>query len=167
MKRYTDPAIPVLVALALLALSALASFGCTTVARQDTDAAPIVFRSGNIMSLVYSPDLESFAPYWCTEAQRRYSNCIVVMAHGFDMGEWWCQYGDSVIRVELLIHRLQGQYPGRRIVIVVCNPGGYDLQIPGVTHTLTSSWAMPDRAMLSRSYSHPRLVGNIFELDED
>lgn len=118
---------------------------------------------------VRSPDLAQFAWMWKEEVRRKYGTAIILMSHGTDvLGGWWCQNGrGGLMPIELAVEQLRGLYPVRRIVLVVCNPGGYDLHIPNVSHSMSDVWVVPDRNLTPRSLIEPDVVGSIYEFDED
>lgn len=120
--------------------------------------------------LVYSETLRQYAPKWETEVYRRYPNSVLVLAHGNDMdGSWWCEYPDDDNRrlVSELIDQIRIQYPLRRIVLMICNPGGYKLDIPNISYALSNVWVIPDRELAIRSWLYPNTIGNIYEMQEN
>jgi len=130
-----------------------------------TKSLPVV--SSN--AVVYSEDLLWYERYWVRETHRRYPNALIIMAHGFNyQEEWWCEYtGLRLIRVTDLVKLTRKQYPVRRIVLVICNPGGYTLTLSNVSYSLENVWVMPDRAIHPRSTITPNSSGNIYEMQEN
>ena len=120
-------------------------------------------------TVVNSPDLRDAARWWVHEASRRYPSAVVFASHGTSWnGEWWCENGEGgLIRVEDVAKQLRHDYPGMRVVLVVCNPGHHDLDIPGVTHAMSNVWVVPDRLLSERSFYFHSNTGNIYEFDED
>ena len=120
-------------------------------------------------SIVYAEDLIWYEQYWSREVYRRYPNAIIIMSHGFDYnGQWWCDYTSlETILVEDLVALIREQYPVRRIVLVICNPGGYTLDLSNVSYSLENMWRMPDRDLSPRSFVKPGVSGNVYEMQEN
>lgn len=150
----------------------MASFIVGLVAPTGCQTTPPVFNIPDEISdtaIIYSEDLIWYERMWSREARRRYPNAILLMSHGFDNnGEWWCDYtGLQWILVEDLVKLTREQYPVRRIVLVICNPGGYTLTLSNVSYPLEDIWLIPDRDMNSRSTVIPNASGNIYEMQEN
>lgn len=118
---------------------------------------------------------------WKLETSRRYPNAVLVICHGEDVGGVWSFFPDKVSTVGPVswitplptfpvtegIAKLKRQYPGRRIVLMTCNPHHHRLTIPGVSYSLDSVFLLPDRLLSMRSLLEPTDVGNVFEFVED
>ena len=119
-------------------------------------------------AIIYSENLLWYERYWSRESKRRYTNAILILSHGHDFnGQWTCDYGTGRILVEDLVNLTRKQYPIRRIVLVICNPGGYTLTLPNVSYSLKNIWLMPDRDVHPRSTMRPNVSGNIYEMQEN
>lgn len=158
----------------------------------------VVNQPGVIMD-VLDPSLEPFAVAWQTEVARRFpTNTVVVLAHGGSVvdNQWLClAHPYSTHSIELMddvVKDEQSRYPGRRIVLLCCNPSHLEFHNhPGVFYASGSVWCVPDRAVsdngldafktlsrivgvnelfpttgLNRSASEPDNCGSIFEFNE-
>lgn len=140
-------------------------------------------QAGPVDMVCLADSLEWSVELWRSEIARRYPGAVGLVCHGGDMGHWTLHpdhrrlvllptgpipfyLQDRPFPVEQEIAVLRAKYPGRRIVLVVCNPGHYRLNIPGVSYALESVWAVPDRSLNPRSQQHPEDVGNVFEFQE-
>jgi hypothetical protein len=124
----------------------------------------------------YNDSLAQFKVLWQKEAARRFPDCVIIQGHGNDnaAGEW-CIFGDRLtvfgtyvprlpVRVVDAIADAKAKYPGRQIVLIVCNVFHHRLDIPGVAYAGDSVWIMPDRSIDGgRSDEEPGVAGNIFE----
>lgn len=140
--------------------------GCTS-SKQHIN---IISTVNTTTTLVYSESLYQYAPIWSKEAHRKYPNSIVILSHGNDIdGLWWCEYPDYDGKrlVSELVDQIRFQYPLRRIVLVICNPGGYVLTTPNISYSLTNIWVVPDRELDIRSWIYPDTIGNIYEMQEN
>ena len=119
-------------------------------------------------SIIYSEDLIWFERMWSREVRRLYPNAIIVMSHGHDKkDDWYCDYGLGDILVKTLVAQLREEYPIRRIVLMICNPGGYILDASNVTYSLENVWMIPDRALTDRSFFDPNAIGNVYEMQSN
>jgi hypothetical protein len=66
--------------------------------------------------------------------------CIVRtmgMVNGSSSSSYACPY-------EVVAAVLRNMYPDRPVVIIACNPGFYDLDIPNIWYVKGSVWVIPD-----------------------
>jgi hypothetical protein len=130
--------------------------------------APSVPGRIDVVSYVDAPNMAQFLVMWRTEVQRRYPDAVMVVCHGTDYNGKWCaapmidgRFG-LLIPMDVFVPRIQKKYPGRRIVMVTCNPGHYRLNIPGVVYALDSVWMQTD-VDLRKDIA----IGNIYEFTEN
>lgn len=100
---------------------------------------------------------------WGHEVAMRYPNAVVLFAHGGDTDGEWTVHPDKFnlsasvaagrpvydhlphFPVKFLVEVTRERFPGRPIVLVMCNPGGYRLDIPGVHYAVTDVLQRTDR----------------------
>ena len=113
---------------------------------------------GNAKTWDYEPSevrivlaAEYFNPcslHWKTEVERRYDDAILLLVHGNTGpdGEWWAypQY-EAPLPMRHLVARIRLLNPGKRIVLVACNPGDLKLDIRNITYARENVWMFPDR----------------------
>jgi hypothetical protein len=163
------------------------SFPPTTVKIYRDDAITIIKDSVNNMpqSLIWN----DFGMYncgsaeWLLEASKRFNNPVVFHCHGgirtdivrnpngtlTTLHEWWV-YPDpprSPMRIDDLATTLTNLYPDRDIVLVTCNPGGFDINVKRVFYAKRNVWTIPD-ANATGFYAHEQIrdfdtVGSIWE----
>lgn len=150
--------------LAILPLLLGLTFGCTAGPMGMPKPAP------GVHSTVLSFDLMPFAKLWEAEVREQHPNAAIIMAHGqvHDNGKWYLypSVGDP-LPVREAVLTLRAYYPDRRIVLVVCNPGGLRLPgLPRVSYALDNVWAVPDpetEGITIRDMLDPDVVGSIDE----
>lgn len=102
----------------------------------------------NFTLIVGSEDLGAFTGEWMDEVGRRYSDALVVFVHGdSDPRDQWyyrSRFDEDGGKVEDMLRALRLSNPNRRIVLVCCNPGGYNVTIPGVTYAASNVWLVPN-----------------------
>lgn len=82
---------------------------------------------------------------WEPQIRRRYPNAVVVYSHGVSVADrWWIRTNRGVIPAFTLVEVVRSAYPDRRIVLLVCNPGGHKLEFPNVSYALRDVWIVPD-----------------------
>lgn len=157
------------------------ALGCGVINKGFHTPAPF---SATVDMICLADSLEDSVEMWRSEISRRYPGAVGLVCHGGDAGRWMLypdhrQFafgpfgvipyfeGDRPIPVEGKVLELKARFPGRQIVLVVCNPGHYRLNISGVSYALEGVWCKPDRELDQRSEEHPEDVGNIFEFVED
>lgn len=139
--------------------------------------------------VVMSESLEFGADFWAAEIERQYPGAVGVLCHGNDYGGVWSMFPDHFLISEdaktiddlfkpgavTLVHDhpvsvqheveiLQRRYPGRLIVLCVCNPQHHRLNMRGVVYAVDSVYVTPDRVQRK---SEPDAVGNIYEFVHD
>lgn len=126
--------------------------------------------------VLLSQSMNGLAQLWEPEVARRYPGAVMLVCHGSDTNGDWYMHPDvdhgatgedapaRLVKEEVL--KAQIRFPGRMIVLICCNPGGYDLDLPLVAYAKSSVWVIPDRNMLPRVRENPEYVGNIFEFTE-
>lgn len=118
--------------------------------------------------VVYAPDVAFHAGFWREEINKVYPDAVVVFAHGTDFGDRWYVWIDegSVAPVEQVVIRLRRTYPTSRIVLIVCNPGGYTLDAPGVSYAKDNVWVSPDQVVGSLNILRDRMHDYVGSFDE-
>lgn len=126
----------------------------------------------NIQSAAISFDIEAGQTEWVREVAKRYPDAFVLLGHGLTdpvTGEWtiYPTIGDPV-PVREAVEAVHALYPGRRVVLVVCNPDGKVLDgVEDVSYALHNVWVMPDDNDLHfRDIIKPAVVGSIWEFRE-
>jgi len=135
----------------LLCLLALFS-GCAAIpAVRPAPVSPIVWEDSDYF--------REGAADWQTVAAQRFKNPIVFACHGgvhreflasaaglYVRSSWWVlpDDGRQPQSVESLAQTLANLYPERDIVLVCCNPGGFDLDVPRVWYCRRPVWVIPD-----------------------
>jgi hypothetical protein len=124
--------------------------------------------------ICYNADVAWGQDYWLREASSQYAEFILVMGHGDTYnGEWMMKPDHSApVPVRTMIDSVRSEYPGVRIVLIVCNPGGHTLDDPGVTYATDNVWVLPDRFIdlgtnLYRDTKIGDGTGNIYEFVEN
>lgn len=119
-------------------------------------------------------DLTLVRLYWTRETASRYTNCILVAAHGTEVdGQWMTQPdGQPLIPVRTLLTQIRDQYPHTRIVALICNPGHIRFDMAGVSYSINDVWVVPDRFLspglvLDRRTSGVTASGNIYDFVEN
>lgn len=107
-------------------------------------------------------------PSWFEEAARRYDSAVLVFSHGNSLGGVWvCDHNEKgLVSVMAMVLEVRQTYPDHRIVLVICNPGHHNLDLPNVSYATEDVWIWPDRALHPRFDMSPETVGNIFEFKE-
>lgn len=128
--------------------------------------------SPNYTVLHYCEDLVWVQEEWVIETQRRYDKFVLVLCHGTELaGQWYATPDLSPpLPVRELVRDVRRRFPERRIVLIVCNPGGFILREPGVSFATTLVWTLPDSfvnpfANYMRDLPH-NYVGDINEFKE-
>lgn len=124
----------VAVAAASLALWA----GCATLPAAR-EGVPVV---------VYSADIDQARDYWPSEAARRYDgDFVVVVCHGYTIGNLWfvTPDGRDPLPTTALIREVRQTYPTERLILVVCNSDGVQIDTPNVSYAPNIVWVRPDR----------------------
>lgn len=138
--------------------------------------------------VVLSESLSHGKDFWQAEIEREYPGAVGVLCHGGDVDGVWTLHPDhfalsdedfsvfaplidpftviedKTISVVVEVQELQRRYPGRLIVLCVCNPNHHRLKLRGVVYALDSVYVIPDR--VDRK-SEPDAVGNIYEFVHD
>lgn len=121
------------------------------------------------VTLVWSHDLAFGAQDWRNEVDHRFGDrAVIVVCHGRGDSEW--QFVPDPPKkpesVQAMSARLRQMYPGRPIVLITCNPGGFELHgLPGVYYARRDVLVPPfdgDDSLGSRWRS--RAAGTIWEL---
>lgn len=90
------------------------------------------------------------ATWWKEEVTKRYSDAVIVFCHGKEDYEGtWVTDGTSAPRetIEDMVTRTRATYPDRRLVLIVCNPGGDIIPHTNVTYALNNVWYYPNFVM--------------------
>lgn len=144
---------------------------------------PVVDGRAKVDMVVLAESLERGKNLWAAEVERHYPGAVGVLCHGQDVDGKWTLFPDHLdidfsmfpeivtrvvqdkpIPVAEEVATLKAAYPGRLIVLVVCNPHHHRLNVTGVVYALDSVYVVPDRIRL---VSDPEAVGNIFEFVSD
>lgn len=133
----------------------VAVWGCASCECAYTGPAPLPKPSTTVTEAERDPvelnclsrDLLPGAGYWIAETSRRYETFVLVLVHGEDVDGVWTAFPDagSPVSVETLVERVRRDWPRRQIVLIVCNPGGHDLAVPGVAYSCQMVWLIPTR----------------------
>lgn len=109
---------------------------------------------------------------WYRETARRYPEPVVFIGgHGGDRGGEWVVVAEHTdpaeyLAVSRVVAEVRAEHPTTRIVLLVCNPGRYELAgHAGITYARDNLWMLPDRSLLIRNQVTPEYFGNIFEFD--
>jgi hypothetical protein len=86
-----------------------------------------------------------------------------VVGHGWDFeGEWYLWSSDDrILIVREIVDDVRKQYPGDVIVLIVCNPGGYVLDTPGVAYAKNDIWVLPDSRIDTEFVVNARRQDNV------
>lgn len=132
--------------------------------------APVQHHYHGIDTLILTLDAEAplTAPAWAEEVSRRFPDALIVISHGGSViGEWVMVMPGGVAKTTDVALSLTKAYPGRDIVLIVCNPGHHVIDIPNVHYALDDVWKYPDRHVteeqVGRSQEFPEGIGNIYE----
>lgn len=88
---------------------------------------------------------------WRNEIQNAYGDkpVFIFSSHGGSRdGEWVCKRGDDATQLHVptvawVLHDLFGD--DYRIMLLVCNPAGHHLFVPGVLHSHRVMWLIPGK----------------------
>lgn len=109
--RFARQYWPIIVLYAIGAVLVGGMFGCVSAPTPQGD------------TICLSRDIAAGAPLWTREAHSRFPGAVVFTCHGnTDSGEWLCSPDDSPrMPVRGVVKLLQKLYPGRTLVLNVCN----------------------------------------------
>jgi len=124
--------------------------------------------------IIMAEPMAAISIYWREEISRRYSDAVIVYAHGgpsYIDNEWACtnQQNGKVDTWASVVDRIRERHPYRRIVIISCNPWHQHLDRKYVTYARQAVWFFPDNLMyepLGELFGQPGNVGNIFDFIE-
>lgn len=134
--------------------------------------APVVkhhYHGVETLILTADPEALITAPFWEREVARRFPNALMVISHGGSIIDTWVmQTPGEPARVVDVVNGLRERYPGRDIVLVVCNPGHHVINIEGVHYAMDNVWKYPDKSIpldqVGRSDTGEEDgIGNIYE----
>jgi len=113
--------------------------------------ANVLFPHQEITMVVGAEGTNASAIYWQQEVEKRYDDAVMLIVHGNTRNGEWYAYPDfeSPIPMECAVERLKKRFPGRRIVLVACNPDGLTFDIPGVTYAKENVYFWPDHNVLT------------------
>lgn len=165
--------------LTILALLVFSAYLLGQYANSGSAYDPPPMQSYGVTPVVVSESFgEATVTAWRVEIARRFPGAVAVFGHGGDDGEWIIVpdyvmpglFGTVVIHgtprpLVDVIAETKAKYPGRFIVCVVCNPGHYKLDRPGVAYAMDEVWLQPDKSPMTsdRNATSPDAVGNIYE----
>lgn len=116
----------------------------------------------------------SVATYWKAEVARRYSDVVMILAHGGpdeETGDWIVEDGvqGKILKIEQVVADIRKRFPYRRVVFVTCNAGHQYLQARFVSYALDKVWFWPDYIMYvpMNKIRNGHGVGNIFDFVEN
>ena len=104
-------------------------------------------------------DYNDIGDLWLLEAKKRFKDPIIFVCHGGSdwevlalgpatLGQWVWSAGPISPRIPVpmkcVAAVLRNMYPNRPIILIACNPGFYDLDLPNVWYAKGSIWAIPD-----------------------
>ncbi len=120
----------------------------------------------SVIAICDDPDLQPAAVMWQNEVHRRFSNAVILVAHGQDInGEFYCFPNGTLeggIRVVDEIKVLQAEYAGRTICFLACNPQHIVLHgYPNVYYSSSETWVIPDRDVLDAGVSEEQLTAKM------
>lgn len=124
-------------------------------------------------SHVLSFDIQFGEDKWLDEIGLRYADAVAVFVHGnthAETGEWYAYPSVGIaVPMEELVEELRETYPDDRIVLLVCNPDGLELDSPGVTYAKANVWVIPDRFVhpLLQPFRKPGNVGSVFDMEHN
>ena len=114
------------------------------------------------------------ATYWKAEVERRYSDAVMILAHGGpdeETGVWIVQddMQHKTLPVEEAVANVRKRFPYRRIVMITCNGGHQYLRARFVSYALEKVWFWPDNIMYMpmNEIRNTNEVGNIFDFVEN
>lgn len=119
-----------------------------------------------------TPPPDGVAMYWKEEVARRYSDGVLVFAHG---GPSFTSYWGGMNEIEDtqfdwidMVQTLHNKYPHRRLILISCNPSHQYLKAERVTYAIESVWFYPDSVMRIPLglIQDDSAVGNIFDFIE-
>jgi hypothetical protein len=175
-------------------LLAFISFGCVSLPllseppqKPYRDDAITIFKDSvnNMPSSIVWNDFGTYragTEEWREEANKRFNNPILFHCHGGIHMETYEENGKTVVVEEWWVYpdpprkpmpaaelarSLANLYPDRDIVLLTCNPGGFDLNVKRVWYTKRNVWTIPD-AYATGFYAHEQIrdydaVGSIWE----
>ena len=103
------------------------------------------------------------AGLWSSAAGRRIPNALIVVCHGSERGGVWTAKPDAPLQplpVAELAGILHAEHPDRPIVLLICNPAGEPLSVPGVFYARSIVWQVPD------CFPHERRDGGTGSIQE-
>lgn len=121
------------------------------------------------------PHITESLELWKREVARRFPTALIYAIHGNTDGtNWVCldpkaPRSGHMVKVRDLALQLRKENPDRVIVLIICNPGGFNLGIPGVFHAMDSVWFDPDKDADNTDPGRQEdrgCVGNIFEFND-
>jgi len=129
--------------LLLIALILAALPGCASSARYQTSALAtqdIVLLDG---------DMDA-SREWQKEAEKRFVHPVIVTVHGRTVaGKWYCfpQHPRQMVLVADLAQSMHERFPGRDIVLIVCNEDGHAIHVPHVWYAQHKVWVRPTASL--------------------
>lgn len=122
--------------------------------------------------VIFSEDARDGVPFWIYEAERRFPDeeLMLIFCHGNEniYGEW-CLYADGYsigVPVQLFLEELRKTDPDKKIIFIVCNPGGDVIEGENVVYADANVWVIPNVVYLDRHILDPDAAGNIYEFIE-
>ena len=100
--------------------------------------------------------------YWEREIKKSDPDPILVFGHGANIGGVWfvSRYDGKIAPVNWVVNKIRKEFPSQRIYLIICNPGGIDLDIPGVSYAKVNVWKFPDVNFLSGA-----TLDDMFDMD--
>jgi hypothetical protein len=128
---------------ALLLLLTASPFGCATAPRSPSSPPPPPPERLN--SIVLSGDIGKGAKRWESEARKRLRDPLILVCHGTTRNDSWYLQPDigPPLHVEGVARLLKKAFPGRPILLIVCNEGAHQLYVPGVYYAKSIVWSIP------------------------
>ena len=120
----------------------------------------------------WSPDMRYGADEWAIEvlAHRGINDFVLAMCHGYEInGEWWvapaARFPTTTAEFVASVRR---RYPDKHVVLIVCNPGGVEFEVPDVSYATENVWVIPDAwAGDLRDFAEPEAIGKIEEFERN
>lgn len=155
----------------LYALLVLAGCGCHTVADRlpkwtAPTSQPVVADRLRYDAITYCQNIRFSELAWRDLILARFENPVVVIGHGGDLDGVWHVFPDGgrdPMPVSAVAWAMHDAFPGRPVVLLICNHEGHDLDTPGVFYARTDVWSIPDAVARRRHASKDDAAGSFDE----
>jgi hypothetical protein len=108
------------------------------------------YQDNELIGYSFHMELDSFVKIWHEEASKGFEKPIIVICHGQGKYYWYATPSERrgcIMFTEYMANWVVNKHPKRNIILVVCNPGGLELNIPNVYYFDDEVWTVPDGHM--------------------